>query len=135
MGIIRDIQWFYVRESDAGCRAVYDIEMQVADTRELPKRSRYYQSMIDLQMIDKGQSCKKLKPSYVIFICSFDVFNKGRHEYMTLLMRDQVNIEKGKIECLNWKNYQFGRSFYALRLISKKTVKKKYLMYKVLEMP
>ncbi|MEH2957408.1 Rpn family recombination-promoting nuclease/putative transposase [Candidatus Merdisoma sp. JLR.KK006] len=27
---------------------VYDIEMQVSDTKELPKRSRYYQGMIDL---------------------------------------------------------------------------------------
>lgn len=35
---------------------VYDIEMQTTDTKELPKRSRYYQSMIDLQLIDKGES-------------------------------------------------------------------------------
>lgn len=57
------------------------IEMQVADTRELPKRTRYYQSMIDLQMIDKGQPYKLLKPSYIIFICPFDIFERGRHIY------------------------------------------------------
>ncbi|MCM1251661.1 MAG: Rpn family recombination-promoting nuclease/putative transposase [Clostridium sp.] len=68
----------YVRD---GKGTVYDIEMQVADTKELPKRSRYYQSMIDLQMIDKGQSYKKLKPSYVIFISPFDIFGKGKHIY------------------------------------------------------
>lgn len=39
---------------------VYDIEMQVADTKELPRRSRYYQGMLDLQLIDKGQSYKRL---------------------------------------------------------------------------
>lgn len=60
---------------------VYDIEMQVADTKELPKRSRYYQSMIDLQLIDKGQSYKKLNQSYIIFICPFDLYGKGRHIY------------------------------------------------------
>lgn len=60
---------------------VYDIEMQVADTKELPKRSRYYQSMIDLQLIDKGQSYKKLNQSYVIFICPFDLYGQGRHIY------------------------------------------------------
>lgn len=60
---------------------VYDIEMQVADTRELPKRSRYYQGMIDLQLIDKGQTYKKLNQSYIIFICPFDLFGKGRHVY------------------------------------------------------
>ena len=60
---------------------VYDIEMQMADTKELPKRTRYYQAMMDLEMIDKGQSYKKLKKSFVIFICPFDLFNEGRHLY------------------------------------------------------
>ena len=68
----------YVRD-DKG--TIYDIELQVTDTKELPKRTRYYQSMIDLQLIDKGQYYKKLKPSYIIFICPFDLFGKGRHIY------------------------------------------------------
>ena len=53
---------------------VYDIEMQVSGTKELPRRSRYYQSMIDLQLIDKGQLYDELKRSYVIFICPFDFY-------------------------------------------------------------
>ena len=61
--------------------AVYDIEMQMTDTKELPKRARYYQAMMDLEMIDKGESYKKLKKSFVIFICPFDLFGKGRHIY------------------------------------------------------
>ncbi len=61
--------------------AVYDIEMQMTDTKELPKRTRYYQAMMDLEMIDKGESYKKLKKSFVIFICPFDLFGKGRHIY------------------------------------------------------
>lgn len=68
----------YVKD---GKGTVYDIEMQAADTKELPKRSRYYQSMLDLQMIDKGQTYKKLKLCYVIFICQFDLFDRGRHIY------------------------------------------------------
>ena len=64
----------YIRD-DKG--TIYDIEMQVTDTKELPKRSRYYQSVIDLQLIDKGQHYKLLKPSYIIFICPFDVFCQG----------------------------------------------------------
>ena len=60
---------------------VYDIEMQVSHTKELSKRSRYYQSMIDLQLIDKGQLYDELKRSYVIFICPFDLYGKGRHIY------------------------------------------------------
>ena len=60
---------------------VYDIEMQVSDTKELPKRSRYYQGMMDLQLIDKGQYYDELNQSYIIFICPFDAFGKGRHIY------------------------------------------------------
>ena len=68
----------YVKDNK---NTVYDIEMQVSDKKELPERSRYYQSMIDLQLIDKGQFYKKLNRSYIIFICQFDVFGKGRHIY------------------------------------------------------
>ncbi len=68
----------YVRDDEG---VVYDIEMQIINTKELPKRSRYYQSMIDLQFIDKGQHYKKLNRSYIIFICQFDLYEKGRHIY------------------------------------------------------
>ena len=68
----------YVRDDK---KTVYNIEMQAVDTGELPKRSRYYQSMIDLQLIDKNQSYRKLNQSYIIFICLSDVFGKGRHKY------------------------------------------------------
>lgn len=64
-----------------GKGTVYDIEMQVAGAKDLPKRTRYYQSLIDMQMIDKGEPYRKLNPSYVIFICPFDLFGKGRHIY------------------------------------------------------
>ena len=68
----------YVKD---GRGTVYDVEMQVTDTKELPKRTRYYQSLIDLQLIDKGRTYKQLKPCYIIFICPFDMFGKGRHIY------------------------------------------------------
>lgn len=64
-----------------GKGTVYDIEMQTTDTKELPKRSRYYQGMIDLGLIEKGESYKKLNPSFVIFICTFDAFGRGRYRY------------------------------------------------------
>lgn len=60
---------------------VFDIAMQMTVTKELPKRSRYYHSMLDLQLIDKGQTYAKLKPSFVIFICLADMFGAGRHKY------------------------------------------------------
>jgi len=60
---------------------VYNIEMQTVATRGLPKRARYYGGMIDLNLIEKGELFEKLKPSYVIFICTFDFFGAGRHLY------------------------------------------------------
>ena len=60
---------------------VYDIEIQQVNTKELPQRSRYYQSMMDLQLIDAGQTYKNLNRSYVIFICLNDIFGLDRHKY------------------------------------------------------
>lgn len=60
---------------------VYTVEMQIRNTGELPMRSRYYQSVVDINMIEKGLDYELLKKSYVIFICPFDLFGKGRHIY------------------------------------------------------
>ena len=47
-------------------------------------------------MIDKGQSYKKLNPSYVIFICQFDLFHMGRHIYtFENICREDKNISLG----------------------------------------
>lgn len=68
----------YVKDNK---RTIYNVEMQATDTKNLPKRSRYYQGLIDLNLLSRGTSYKRLNRSYVIFICMFDVFGKGRHVY------------------------------------------------------
>lgn len=60
---------------------IYNIEMQPVKRDNLPKRSRYYQGMIDLNLIEKGDSYKNLNQSYVIFICCFDLFGRNRCKY------------------------------------------------------
>ena len=61
---------------------LYDAEMQNNDNAgELPLRTRYYQSMIDLSMMDVGYRFSQLKESYVIFICTFDPFGRGERCY------------------------------------------------------
>ena len=57
------------------------IEMQACSSTEFPKRSRYYTAMLDLDMLDKGVSYKELKHSFVIFICTFDAFDRERYCY------------------------------------------------------
>ena len=60
---------------------VYDIEMQATAKKDLPKRSRYYQGMIDRELLSKGQMYGKLKESFVIFICTFDPFGSEQYIY------------------------------------------------------
>ena len=64
-----------------GKGTVYNIEMQTANKYNLPKRMRYYQGIIDLNILEKGRDYRDLKKSYVIFVCTFDLFGKGRHVY------------------------------------------------------
>ena len=40
--------------------------MQMADTKELPKRSRYYSAMIDMQLLDKSVAYRHLNDTYII---------------------------------------------------------------------
>ena len=60
---------------------VHEIEMQQVENKkiikELPKRSRFYQGMLDLNVLKKGEDYDALKDSYVIFICTFDPFGEG----------------------------------------------------------
>ena len=62
---------------------IIDIEMQTSNKSVdwLPKRSRYYQAMIDLNTLAKGESYKNLQESYVIFICTFAPFGKSQKVY------------------------------------------------------
>ena len=63
-----------------GEHTVYDVEMQNGRNRNLPKRSRYYSGLIDLNILAKGEDYNQLKKSLVIFICTFDPF--GHDEYI-----------------------------------------------------
>ncbi|WP_051204942.1 Rpn family recombination-promoting nuclease/putative transposase [Butyrivibrio sp. VCD2006] len=60
---------------------VFDIEMQTGKKGELPRRSRYYQGMLDLNYLKEGKKYKDLPNSYIIFICTFDAFDAGYHKY------------------------------------------------------
>ena len=58
-----------------------DIEMQTSDGLELDKRARYYHANMDLDFLEQVKRYKDLKPSYVIFICTFDHFNMDEPVY------------------------------------------------------
>ena len=60
---------------------VYNIEMQTTKKANIPKRVRYYHGMIDLDILEKGADYAQLKKSYVIFVCTFDLFEENRPVY------------------------------------------------------
>lgn len=61
---------------------VYDLEMQTTISKDIAKRSRYYQGMIDLNLISRGAAYSELKESYIVFICLEDLFKKNRSLYI-----------------------------------------------------
>ena len=54
----------------------YNVEAQNQNEGNLPKRSRYHQAEMDVSLLKPGQDFNDLKPSYVIFICTFDPFGR-----------------------------------------------------------
>lgn len=75
--------------------AWYDIEMQVQNEHDIPKRSRYAHSIIDGASLAPGQEYNELKPSYVIFLCQFDPLGEGRAEYCFSMREEKTLLPLG----------------------------------------
>lgn len=74
----------YAEEKTTG--KIYDTEMQNLNghSREslcLPKRSRFYQALIDTRQMEKAQDYSELKETEIVFICTFDPFGRGLDRY------------------------------------------------------
>ena len=70
----------------------YDIEMQVSNEHNIPKRMRYYQAALDIAFLDKGVHYKTLNDSYIIFVCLFDAIGKNKPLYTF----ENICIEDGQ---------------------------------------
>ena len=70
----------YVRDEK---ETVYNIEMQVRrlEGDALFKRTRYYQAMMDADLLAAGSDYDDLNKTIIIFICPFDPFDEGRYIY------------------------------------------------------
>ena len=92
---------------------VYDIEMQNYTKPDLVKRMRYYQSAIDTSELEKGVTYDKLPETFIIFICTFDMFDKGHAKY------------EFEVSCINHKDVEadFGQHFIALNTTAYKSLK------------
>lgn len=76
---------------------VYDTEVQKINTRNLPKRSRFYQALVDSSLLEPGiQDFNELNGVYIILITPFDLFGRGRYQY-TFQMKclEETDLELG----------------------------------------
>lgn len=74
----------------------FDIEMQTTTRRNLAKRARYYQGLIDVDTLKAGETYSALKDSYIIFLCLGDPVGRGLAVYMfENLCRDDRRIALG----------------------------------------
>lgn len=64
----------YLKDEDK----IIDVELQTYKQDAIGKRTRYYQSMIDIDSLMKGQDYSELLDSYVLFICNYDLFEKDK---------------------------------------------------------
>ena len=58
-------------------KTAYDVEIQNRDTKDLGKRTRYYQGLMDVDCLLRGEEYTKLKRSIIIFLCRFDPYKRG----------------------------------------------------------
>ena len=70
--------------------AVYDVEAQKENTHDFPKRTRYYNGMVEMNMLRPGEDYNKLKDVYIIMIMPFDLFGEGRYRYTFHMICDEI---------------------------------------------
>ena len=110
----------FVKESgtDGETLRSFDIEMQMEDTHEIPKRARFYQAMRDSEALCRGEKYRDLKELYIIFLCPEDIFEKGRAVYrFKNLETDDPKIEMGD---LSFKNFYI---FSKYREVAEKSIR------------
>ncbi len=60
---------------------IFDIEIQTTRKKNLVKRARYYQSVIDIDNLPAGSDYDRLKETYIIFLCLEDTFGQDLPVY------------------------------------------------------
>jgi len=82
----------YVQDS----KRIFDIEIQNILDEDLPKRTRYYQSMMDIDLLLKGKNYTELKESFVIFVCKDDFFGLNLPCYsFSNVCQENLELELG----------------------------------------
>ncbi|MDO4322026.1 MAG: Rpn family recombination-promoting nuclease/putative transposase [Lachnospiraceae bacterium] len=88
---------FYVEDTEG---RIFDVEMQKRNRGNIPKRTRYYQGLLDAPLLKSGEEgFDNLKPTYIVVICGFDQYKKGKYRYTFCnLCKEVSGLELGD-EC------------------------------------
>ena len=69
-----------------------DVEMQMRDEKNIPRRMRYYEGSIDQTTLEKGQNYNSLGDVVILFITPFDPFDA--HGYYKYTFRNTCQEDK-----------------------------------------
>lgn len=75
----------------------YDVEMQNVATPGIARRARRYLTLVDANMLDRGQRFEDAGDAIVIFICANDPFGRGwkRYDFMRTCAQDGQPMDDG----------------------------------------
>lgn len=94
MGIIMDV---FLRDENR----IITVEMQTGHKKELPRRSRYYQSVADVSTTPTSSQYPSLPDNILIFICTFDPFDRDfpryTFQYTCQEADHQLKLEDGSL--------------------------------------
>ena len=105
---------------------VVDIEIENKKSEATPLRARFHASQIDVHISNPGDRFQNLPMNIVIFICSFDYFQKGLSHYVierTISGTDLKFEDKSKIIYVNGNyvgNDEIGQLIHDLKCTNPK---------------
>ena len=87
-----------VLAEEKGRKRRFNIEMQVKSEIDLPKRSRYYHSQLDMDALLSGKRYRELPDTYVIFICDFPLSENPlyKYSYHSVCSENRERLEDGR---------------------------------------
>lgn len=114
-------------------RKIFDCEVQTSDKKDLARRTRAYHIVLGLEALEtetlkKSGSYNDLSDVFVIFICTFDPFKRGRHIYtfkkvcdedhnlklddgtITIFLNAQSKSEDMSVELRTFLDFMLGKS-------------------------
>ena len=76
----RGVRLDFIAESEDG--RIFDVEMQNRNEGNIPKRTRFYQALIDAPILKSGErGFDTMNPLYIIIICNYDPYGKKKYCY------------------------------------------------------